>query len=37
VARNAAIELARTAKDGAMMERLRELHGVEIIYQYVPP
>jgi hypothetical protein len=37
VARNGAIALARMARDGGMMERLRELHGVEIIYQYVRP
>jgi hypothetical protein len=37
VARNAAIALARMARDGGMMERLRELHGIEIIYQYVRP
>jgi hypothetical protein len=37
VARNAAIALARMAKDACLMDRLRELHGVEIIYQYVRP
>jgi hypothetical protein len=37
VARNAAIALARMARDGRLMDRLRELHGVEIIYQYVRP
>ncbi|WIA44309.1 hypothetical protein OEZ86_007106 [Tetradesmus obliquus] len=37
VARNAAIGLARMAHDAEMMERLRELHGIEIIYQYVRP
>lgn len=35
--KNAAIALARMAHDPAMLERLRELHGVEIIYQYVKP
>eukprot|EP00879_Flechtneria_rotunda_P020193 GHRR01021234.1.p1 GENE.GHRR01021234.1~~GHRR01021234.1.p1 ORF type:complete len:471 (+),score=227.45 GHRR01021234.1:622-2034(+) len=35
--KNAAIALARMAKDGRMMERLKELHGIEIIYQYVRP
>ncbi|WIA23793.1 hypothetical protein OEZ85_013473 [Tetradesmus obliquus] len=37
VARNAAIGLARMGHDAEMMERLRELHGIEIIYQYVRP
>lgn len=35
--KNAAIALARLAQQPAMLERLRELHGVEIIYQYVKP
>lgn len=35
--KNAAIALARMAHDPRMLERLRELHGVEIIYQYVKP
>eukprot|EP00198_Chlamydomonas_reinhardtii_P013934 XP_001703271.1 TPR domain-containing protein [Chlamydomonas reinhardtii] len=35
--KNAAICLARLAKDTPMLERLRELHGIEIIYQYVQP
>lgn len=35
--KNAAIALARMAHDTAMLERLRELHGIEIIYQYVKP
>jgi len=35
--KNAAIALAKLAKDEQMMERLKELHGVEIIYQYVKP
>lgn len=35
--KNAAIALARMAHDPAMLERLRELHGIEIIYQYVKP
>ncbi len=35
--RNAAIALARLARDGAMMARLKELHGLEVIYQYVRP
>lgn len=37
VSRNVGIALARMASDGCMMERLRELHGVEIIYQNVKP
>ena len=35
--KNAAIALARMAHDQAMLERVRELHGIEIIYQYVKP
>ncbi len=35
--KNAAIALARMARDEGMMARLRELHGLEIIYQYVRP
>ncbi|KAG1662073.1 hypothetical protein FOA52_005320 [Chlamydomonas sp. UWO 241] len=35
--KNAAIALARMAKAQKMLERLRELHGLEIIYQYVRP
>ncbi|GLC44336.1 hypothetical protein PLESTB_000480900 [Pleodorina starrii] len=35
--KNAAIALARLAHDPAMLEKLRELHGIEIIYQYVKP
>lgn len=35
--KNAAIAMARLAHDAAMLERLRELHGIEIIYQYVKP
>ncbi|KAG2500046.1 hypothetical protein HYH03_002326 [Edaphochlamys debaryana] len=35
--KNAAIALARMAADSAMLEKLRELHGIEIIYQYVKP
>lgn len=31
--KNAAISLARMAKQPQMLERLRELHGIEIIYQ----
>lgn len=31
--KNAAISLARMAKHPQMLERLRELHGIEIIYQ----
>lgn len=33
--KNAAIALAKLAKDERMLERLRDLHGLEIIYQYV--
>lgn len=33
--KNAAIALAKMAKDQVMLDRLRELHGLEIIYQYV--
>lgn len=32
--RNAAIALARLAKDAGMLDGLRELHGIEIIYKY---
>ncbi|EFJ51905.1 hypothetical protein VOLCADRAFT_86877 [Volvox carteri f. nagariensis] len=35
--KNAAIALARLAHEPTMLERLRELHGIEIIYQYVKP
>ncbi len=35
--KNAAIALARLAHDPKMLEQLRELHGIEIIYQYVKP
>ncbi|KXZ56527.1 hypothetical protein GPECTOR_1g473 [Gonium pectorale] len=35
--KNAAIALARLAQEPTMLERLRELHGIEIIYQYVKP
>ncbi|MEW5303261.1 MAG: hypothetical protein WDW36_005969 [Sanguina aurantia] len=35
--KNAAIALARLAHDTVMMERLRDLHGLEIIYKYVKP
>lgn len=35
--KNAAIALAKMAQDPGMLERLRELHGIEIIYQYVKP
>ena len=33
--KNAAIACARLAKDPQCLERLRELHGIEIIYRYV--
>jgi len=35
--KNASIALARMAQDPACMERLKELHGLEIIYQNVRP
>ncbi|GIL42713.1 hypothetical protein Vafri_646 [Volvox africanus] len=35
--KNAAIALARMAHEPDMLEKLRELHGIEIIYQYVKP
>ncbi|KAL0031355.1 hypothetical protein WJX79_006151 [Trebouxia sp. C0005] len=35
--KNAAIAVARLAHDQACMQRIRELHGLEIIYQYVKP
>ncbi|DBA92213.1 TPA: hypothetical protein ACH3X1_015922 [Trebouxia sp. C0004] len=35
--KNAAIAVARLAHDEACMQRIRELHGLEIIYQYVKP
>jgi hypothetical protein len=35
--KNAAIALARMAHDPRMLERLRELNGIEIIYRYVKP
>jgi hypothetical protein len=35
--KNAAIALARMAHDPAMLESIREQHGIEIIYQYVKP
>eukprot|EP00798_Chlamydomonas_sp_ICE-L_P017965 gene17965-24370_t len=35
--KNAAIGLAKMAQDGRMMARLKELHGLEIIYTYVKP
>lgn len=35
--KNAAIALAKLAQDAAMLDQLRELHGLEIIYQYVKP
>ncbi|GAX78335.1 hypothetical protein CEUSTIGMA_g5777.t1 [Chlamydomonas eustigma] len=35
--KNAAIALARMSRHPKLLERLRELHGVEIIYQYVRP
>ena len=33
--KNAAIAVARLAHDEACMQRVRELHGLDIIYQYV--
>ena len=36
-AQNAAIALARMARDPPCLERLRELRGVEIIAAYVKP
>ncbi len=35
--KNAAIALARMAHDPDMLQQLRDLHGIEIIYQYVKP
>jgi len=35
--KNAGIALARMSRDPKCMERLRELHGIEIIYNYVKP
>ena len=35
--KNAAITLARLSHDPDLIERLRELHGLEIIYRYVKP
>ena len=37
VQKNAAIALARLAQDPACLQRLRELHGIEIMYRYVKP
>ena len=34
---NAGIGLARLAKDPANLERLRELHGIELLHHYVKP
>jgi len=36
-ARNAGIALAKAAGDGGVRERLRELRGFEVIYEYVRP
>jgi len=35
--KNAAIAVARLAHDEGCMPRIRELHGLEIIYRYVKP
>lgn len=35
--KNAAIAVARLAQDKACMQRVRDLHGLDIIYQYVKP
>lgn len=35
--KNAAIAVARLAHDEACMQRVRDLHGLDIIYQYVKP
>jgi hypothetical protein len=35
--RNAAITLAKLARDAAMLEQLRELRGLEVMYQYIKP
>lgn len=35
--KNAAIAVARLAHDKACMQRVRDLHGLDIIYQYVKP
>ena len=35
--KNAAISVARWAHDEACMQRVRDLHGLDIIYQYVKP
>ena len=35
--KNAGIALARMSRDPSCMERLRELHGIEIIYNYIKP
>ena len=35
--KNAAIAVARLAHDEACMRRIKELHGLDIIYQYVRP
>eukprot|EP00164_Ancoracysta_twista_P004655 GFYU01006291.1.p1 GENE.GFYU01006291.1~~GFYU01006291.1.p1 ORF type:complete len:670 (-),score=228.27 GFYU01006291.1:99-1847(-) len=37
VKKNAAIALARMAKDGEVVDKIRELHGFEIMYRYVKP
>ncbi|KAL3156955.1 hypothetical protein ABBQ38_001214 [Trebouxia sp. C0009 RCD-2024] len=35
--KNAAIAVARLAQDRACLQRVRDLHGLDIIYQYVKP
>jgi hypothetical protein len=35
VAKNAAIALAKLAKDPANLEKIRELHGIEIMFAYI--
>ena len=35
--KNAAIAVARLAHDKECMKRVKELHGLDIIYQYVRP
>ena len=37
IQKNAAIAVARMAHDPVCMQRIKELHGLEIIYQYVRP
>lgn len=35
--KNAAIAVARLAHDDDCMQRVKQLHGLDIIYQYVRP